>query len=176
MEIDEEAVPEKEGSVLKTRYLSFFLDNELYGINILSIQEIIQMVQITRIPRVDSYVSGVINLRGNVIPIINLKKRFGSEDASDEEKRACIIVIHLLVNSEVMHFGLKVDEISEVRLLKNDEIQVPTSNFDSENTAEGFVSGMGIINDEVMTILDIEEVVRSEKDVVPVKGNHDKES
>jgi len=148
----------KEKEVRK-RFLSFLLKDELYGIDILQVQEIIQLVQVTRIPRVVDYISGVINLRGQVIPVLDLRKRFKIESNEKKFKRQCIIVVHVKVDDNELLFGLKVDEISEVQTIITKDIQTPSLNKDGKNISSGFIKGMGILGEKVMTILDTKKVV-----------------
>ncbi|ABQ28562.1 chemotaxis protein CheW [Geotalea uraniireducens] len=132
--------------------VSFNLDHEEYGINVLKVREIIRMLNVTRVPNTPYYVEGVINLRGKVIPIISLRKKFNLAEA-DHDKRTRIMVME--VGGELM--GFIVDEVSEVLRISEKEIQPPppvvSSNIDQECMS-------GVINqaDRLLVLLNLEKM------------------
>lgn len=132
--------------------VSFNLDHEEYGINVLKVREIIRMLNVTRVPNTPYYVEGVINLRGKVIPIISLRKKFNLTEA-DHDKRTRIMVME--VGGELM--GFIVDEVSEVLRISEKEIQPPppvvASNIDQECMA-------GVINqaERLLVLLNLEKM------------------
>ena len=107
---------EKEG-----KYLTFILDNEDYGIGILKVKEIIGVMPITSIPRTPEFLRGVINLRGKVIPVVDLRLKFGME-AIDYTERTCIIVVETEGQAGTVMIGIVVDSVSEVLNIKGEDI------------------------------------------------------
>lgn len=140
------------------KYLTFKLEREVYGIGILSVQEIIGMLPVTRVPRTAGFVRGVINLRGRVIPVVDLRLKFGM-DGKDDTEVTCIIVVQLRVADRALTMGLIVDEVSEVVNILAEQIQPPPE-FGAETNTE-FLLGMGRIGDRVVMLLDVEKVLTS---------------
>lgn len=145
------------GRRLQGKYLTFRLADEEYGLEILKVQEIIQMQTVTRVPRTPEYVRGVINLRGKVIPVIELRKKFGFSTFEDTEK-TCIIVVQIAASSEAfIVMGIIIDEVREVLDIKAENIEGTPSFGTSINT--DFILGMGKMNDSVKILLDIDKVL-----------------
>lgn len=150
-------------SGLAGKYLTFMLGDETYGIEILRVQEIIGLLPITRLPHVTEYIRGVINLRGKVIPIMNLARRFGLSDREDTAL-TCIIVAELLRDDGAITMGVVVDEVSEVIDIKQDSIEAPP---DLGDTAGGqFLSGMGKVGEKVVILLDVARVLEPSVKVI----------
>ena len=155
------AIVNKEG-----KYLTFSLDNEEYGIGILKIKEIIGMIDVTSVPRTPEFVKGVINLRGKVIPVVDLRLRFGMEGA-DYTERTCIIVVEISGTSGTVLFGVVVDSVSEVLNIRGENIE-ETPEFGTNADME-YILGMAKIEGGVKLLLDIDRVS-------VVEGNgHDRE-
>lgn len=133
------------------KYLTFFLAGEEYGLEILKVSEIIGMQSITRVPRTPDFVRGVINLRGKVIPITDLRVKFGMDSSSTEE--SCIIVVQM----RDVQTGIVVDRVSEVVALTEAEIA------DSPEFGAGvdtdLLLGIGKSGDRVKLLLDIDKVL-----------------
>lgn len=145
------------GEKLQGKYLTFKLADEEYGLEILKVQEIIQMQTVTRVPRTPEYVRGVINLRGKVIPVIELRKKFGFSSFKDTEK-TCIIVVQIAASAEnLIVMGIIIDEVREVLDIKADNIEETPSFGASINT--DFILGMGKMNGNVKILLDIDKVL-----------------
>ena len=104
------------------KYLTFTLVEEEYGIGILKIKEIIGLMAITTVPQTPQFVKGVINLRGKVIPVVDLRLRFGM-DAIDYTERTCIIVVEVDGQADTIQIGIVVDSVSEVLNIKEEEIE-----------------------------------------------------
>lgn len=155
------AVAEKEnfGVKLAGKYLTFKLAEEEYGLEILKVQEIIQMQAVTRVPRTPDYVRGVINLRGKVIPVIDLRKKFGLETAKDTEK-TCIIVVQIAHADAKVTMGIIIDEVKEVLDIRAENIEETPSFGASINTE--FILGMGKIGSNVKILLDIDKVMSAQ--------------
>ena len=137
------------------KYLSFHLGQEEYAIQVLKVREIMGIQHITGVPHMPRDVKGVINLRGRVIPVIDLRLKFGLEE-KEYGQRTCIIVVQLQKESTVQ-MGIIVDEVSEVMNLAAGDIQ-NTPDFGSE-TAPPYLLGMANIKGRVKILLDIDEIL-----------------
>ncbi len=138
------------------KYLTFKLGNEEYGVQILKVREIIGLLDITRVPRTPDFILGVVNLRGKVIPVINLRKKFGLPDV-EHTALTCIVVVDL----QKVQMGLVVDEVSEVLDIKQEEIEDSPDFGASVDT--GFILGIGKVKGHVSILLDIEKVLAQEE-------------
>lgn len=150
-----QAVANREG-----KYLTFALAGEEYGIGILKVKEIIGMMTITTVPQTPSYVKGVINLRGKVIPVADLRLKFGMEPMEYNE-RTCIIVVEIESAQKTIRMGIVVDSVSEVLNIKASDIEETPSFGRQLNTA--FILGMAKINGSVKILLDIDRIFREEE-------------
>ena len=135
------------------KYLTFSLAEEEYGIGILKIKEIIGMMPITTVPRTPEFVKGVINLRGKVIPVIDLRTRFGMEELEYTE-RTCIIVVEIEAQTGTVLIGIVVDSVSEVLNIKGDDIEDTPTFGASLNT--DYILGMAKMEGGVKILLDID--------------------
>ena len=142
------------------KYLTFSLADEEYGIGILRIKEIIGMMPVTSVPQTPEFVKGVINLRGKVIPVVDLRLRFGM-DSIDYNERTCIIVVEIEGPSGTVMIGIVVDSVSEVLNIKTDEIE-DTPAF-SSNLNTGSILGMAKMEGGVKILLDIARVLCTEE-------------
>jgi len=138
------------------KYLTLLLDHEAYGIAVLLVREIIRVQKITPVPQLPPHVKGVINLRGRVIPIMDLRLKFGLK--AEFSERTCIVVVQVTQASrEVVQMGLIVDSVEEVVILNDEAIQ-PTPDFGVQVSTE-FILGMAKVKGQVTTLLDISRVV-----------------
>lgn len=137
------------------KYLTFGLAEEEYGLEILRVREIIGMMDITAVPRTPEFVKGVINLRGKVIPIVDLRLKFNMEEAEHTEE-TCIIV----VNVDEVDMGIIVDKVLEVLDINEEEIEDAPAFGSSVDT--DFIRGMGKAEGKVTILLDISKVLGSE--------------
>jgi purine-binding chemotaxis protein CheW len=153
------------------KYLTFQLGKEIYGIEILKVQEIIGMMPVTHVPKTPAFVRGVINLRGKVIPVVELRRKFGMETREDTE-RTCIVVVQVSWNAGSVTMGLLVDEVSEVQNVTGDQIEAPPSFGASVDT--DFILGMGKVGQKVVMLLDVDRVLASE-DIAAVQESSAKE-
>lgn len=142
------------GSDLTTadQYLTFQLGAEEYGLEILKVREIIGMMEITAVPRTPEFVLGVINLRGNVIPVIDLRRKFGME-AVERTEETCVIVVDV----EGLETGIVVDRVSDVLDIGGESIQDAPSFGASVDT--DFILGIGKVEERVTILLDIGRVL-----------------
>lgn len=140
------------------KYLTFNLDENVYGIPILKVSEIIGIVSITPVPKMPSFIKGVINLRGKIIPVMDLRLKFDMPERAYDEN-TCIIIINLKVKGVDKKIGVIVDIVSEVCGIPDSDIEdAPSYGTDSD---EGFISGVGKIKEKVAMLLDIEHVIFS---------------
>jgi len=145
---------EKEG-----KYLTFSLGAEEYGLEIIKVREIIGYIDVTAVPQTPHHVKGVINLRGQVIPVVDLRAKFGMETAEVTEK-TCIIVVETRQGSRTFSTGIVVDRVQEVLDIAGKDIEEPPQ-FDS-TVDTNFILGMGKIADSVKILLDINRVLGSD--------------
>jgi purine-binding chemotaxis protein CheW len=138
------------------KYLTFQLGSTFYGLEILKVQEIIGLMAITSMPKMPDYVRGVINLRGSVIPVIDLRRRFGMEDTEDTE-RTCVIVVQVGRNGTKTTFGIVIDEVSEVLDITGTQIE-PAPHLGTE-AEMAYLIGIGKIGQRVVMLLDVDEVL-----------------
>ena len=141
---------------LAGKYLTVVLAHEAYGIAVLAVREIIRCQKITPVPQMPGYVKGVINLRGRVIPIVDLRVKFGLE--AEFTERTCIVVVQVkLSNGDPVQIGLIVDSVEEVVILNADAIE-PTPDFGVQVCTD-YLLGMAKVKGQVTTLLDIGRVV-----------------
>ena len=138
------------------QYLTFLLGGEMFAVGILNIKEIIEYGTVTEIPMVPPFIRGVINLRGAVVPVIDLASRFGGK-RSEISRRTCIVIIELAENDERQDIGVVVDAVSEVLEIPATEIEPPPS-FGARIRAD-FISGMGKVNGKFVILIDTEKVL-----------------
>lgn len=138
------------------QYLTFVLSGETYAISILRIKEIIQYGQLTAVPRMPDFIRGVINLRGAVVPVIDLSARFGKQPTA-VGRRNCIIIIEADIGEETQNVGVMVDAVNAVLEIPDNEIE-PAPTFGTNIHAE-FIAGMGKINGKFVIILNIQHVL-----------------
>ena len=141
------------------KYLTFALAHEEYGLEILKVREIIGYIDVTAVPQTPHYVKGVINLRGQVIPVVDLRAKFGMEttDVTDE---TCIIVVEIVHADRKFSTGIVVDRVQEVLDIPGDSIEEAPQFDSSVNTS--FILGMGKVGDAVKILLDIDKVLGGE--------------
>jgi purine-binding chemotaxis protein CheW len=138
------------------KYLTFALGREEYGLEILKVREIIGCVEITAVPQTPAYIKGMINLRGQVIPIIDLRAKFGMATAEITEQ-TCIIVVEIMQNDRRFNTGIVVDHVQEVLDINGENIEESPQFGSSVNT--DFILGMGKVGESVKILLDISKVL-----------------
>ncbi len=149
--VEDDSVAGREG-----KYLTFSLAGEEYGIGILKVKEIIGMMNITPVPKTPDFVKGVINLRGKVIPVVDLRLRFGL-DAAAYTERTCIIVVEILGDAGAVPMGIVVDAVSEVLNIRATDIENTPAFGVKLNT--DFILGMAKTDGGVKILLDIDKVL-----------------
>jgi purine-binding chemotaxis protein CheW len=155
-----ETIFEKEGIDLSCqnkegKYLTFALAHEEYGLEILKVREIIGYMDITAVPQTPHHVKGVINLRGQVIPVVDLRSKFGM-DTTDVTEETCIIVVEIVQGTRNFQTGIVVDHVQEVLDIAGGDIEDAPSFGSSVDT--DFILGMGKIGDSVKILLDIQSI------------------
>jgi purine-binding chemotaxis protein CheW len=149
--VQTEAVRDEEG-----QYLTFSLGKEMFAIGILNIKEILEYGQLTTVPMMPEFIRGVINLRGAVVPVIDLGARFGGKQ-SDITKRTCIVIIEVTTDEGHQDIGVVVDAVSEVLEIPDEEIE-PAPTFGAKIRAD-FIAGMGKVNGKFVIILEVNKVL-----------------
>ena len=141
------------------KYLTFTLDDEDYGIGLLKVREIIGIMDITPLPHTPPYVKGIINLRGRIIPVVDLRQKFGLE-WTEYTQRTCIIVVEVSSRSGPMQIGVVVDFVSEVLPIQAADIDPPPSIGGSVYTR--YIQGIGKVKGRVKILLEIDQVLAGE--------------
>lgn len=142
------------------KYLTFALGKEEYGLEILKVREIIGYMDITAVPQTPPHVKGVINLRGQVISVVDLRTKFGMEQAQKSDE-TCIIVVEVRRDERTLSIGLVVDRVSEVLSIAQEQIE--DSPAFGESVSTDFILGMAKIGDSVKILLDIDRVLGREE-------------
>ena len=143
-----------------TQFLTFQLAGEIYAINILHIREIIDYGNLTQVPMVPNFIAGVINLRGSVVPVVDLGERFGKQ-RTRVTKRTSIVIIEIEDHDKLLEIGITVDHVNEVLEISSADIQLPPS-FGA-NIRTDFIAGMGKVNGKFMVLLDVDRVLSIEE-------------
>jgi purine-binding chemotaxis protein CheW len=152
------AMADREG-----KYLTFSLAGEEYGIGILKVKEIIGMMAITTVPRTPAFVKGVINLRGKVIPVVDLRLKFGMQEMAYTE-RTCIIVAETRGEGGAVLIGIVVDSVSEVLNIKGNDVE-ETPTFGAKLDTD-YILGMAKMNGGVKILLDIDKVLSGDEMII----------
>jgi purine-binding chemotaxis protein CheW len=155
-QVGEATGPENSGEDREGKYLTFSLGDEEYGIGILKVKEIIGMMRITPVPQAPDFIKGVINLRGKVIPVLDLRLRFGMNETGYTE-RTCIVVVEIDNAQAKLHIGVVVDSVSEVLNIKASDIEDSPS-FGTTLSAD-CILGMAKTGGKVKILLDIARVL-----------------
>jgi purine-binding chemotaxis protein CheW len=141
------------------KFLTFTLGNEEYGVPVLKVREIIKVMDITQVPQVPDYVLGVINLRGKVIPVIDLRRKFGFP-ATEHTERTCIIVVDVELSPMRVMMGVVVDSVSEVLNVAEAEME-DTPDFGGRATTD-YILGLAKVKGTVKILLDLDRVLGSD--------------
>ncbi len=139
----------------ENKYLTFHLVDELYGLDILKVREIVGMQEVTKVPGVEEYLVGVINLRGKVIPVADLRKRFALP-LRDYDARTCIVVVEIAGEAGPVVMGVVVDAVDAVLTLRDDQIEkVPAF---SSKVSRDCIKGLGKVEEKIVILLDVDQV------------------
>lgn len=157
------------GTALVGKYLTFSLADESYGVPVLKVREIITMLHITTVPQMPPYVKGVINLRGKVIPVIDLRTKLGLPAAKLTDSN-CIVVVQVTpTGMETKNIGLIVDAVEEVANLSQEDIE-PAPDFGGSINVE-YLLGMATLKGSVKSLLDIEKVIAIDRLMPALESN-----
>lgn len=150
----------EDAEIKSSMYLVFQLDGKSYGIPILKIDGIIGLMEITPLPKTPKSIKGVINLRGQIIPIVDLRLKFEMSEKEYNEQ-TCIIVVNVCINNSSKLIGLVVDIVSEVFDIPISEIE-PPPNY-GQTTKYNFLTGIGKMKEKVVMLLDIEKIINADE-------------
>ena len=140
-----------QGITQTSQYLTFKLDNEIYAMDITTVREVLDITQITKVPQMPDFMCGVINLRGSVVPVVDLRLKFGLEKAASV-REACIVIIEIILDDEETVLGILVDSVQEVISLEPEQIDPPPRIGTRLKTQ--FIKGMGKKDKEFIIILE----------------------
>ncbi|HEY5513727.1 MAG TPA: chemotaxis protein CheW [Geomonas sp.] len=138
-----------------TQYLTFRLEDELFALDIGKVREVLDFTSITKVPQTPDYMRGVINLRGSVVPVVDLRLKFGMTMA-EQTVNTCVIIVEVEMDGEKVVMGAMADAVQEVLDLEPDQIEPPPRIGTKLNT--DFIRGMGKYADQFIIILDIDKV------------------
>lgn len=146
------------------KFLTFTIGEESYGIPVLNVKEIIGMLDITPVPKMPEYIKGIINLRGKIIPVMDLRLRFGIP-SRDYDARTCIIVIEMEISNQTRLTGLVVDTVSEVLDINEEAIESPPECF--RGVDKDYLIGIGMMKEKVIMLLEpIKMISTVEKEMI----------
>lgn len=148
------------------QYLTFKLAEEVFALDVAKVREILEFTSITKVPQTPEFMRGVINLRGSVVPVIDLRLNFGMT-CTEQTVNTCIIVVEVSLEGEVIVLGVLADSVQEVVEMEPEQIE-PAPHIGTKLNTE-FIKGMGKINNDFVMILDIDKVFSSE-DLLAVQG------
>lgn len=154
----------KKISIEDQKYLMFYLREENYGIPILKVNEIIGIMKITPIPSAPYFIKGIINLRGKIIPVMDLRLKCNM-DSRDYDEQTCIIIVETSTNENKSFMGIIVDKVAEVINIKGEDVE-PAPQYGFGDKPE-FLIGIGKVKDKVVMLLNIESVI-NEKDTIKI--------
>ncbi|MGK5092007.1 chemotaxis protein CheW [Deltaproteobacteria bacterium TL4] len=137
------------------QYLTFILDDEIFAVDISKVREVLEYTAVTKVPRVPEFIRGVINLRGNVVPVVDLRLNFGMS-LTKRTINTCIIIVEVTINDEALVLGALADSVKEVIDMDPEQIEPPPKIGTKLRTE--FIKGMGKYNDDFVIILDIDRV------------------
>jgi purine-binding chemotaxis protein CheW len=149
------------------KYLTFILGTCAYGIPILKVREIIRLLDITPIPRMPDYVRGVINLRGKIVPVIDLRMKFGLANTTTSN-RTCIIVVHVSTGTANKLMGLIVDALEEVYQINAEDME-PAPDF-GKGISTDYIQNMAKTKTQVKALLNIDRIVQDDHAILPLEA------
>lgn len=144
-----------QGITQTSQYLTFKLDNEIYAMDITTVREVLDIIPITKVPQMPDFMCGVINLRGGVVPVVDLRLKFGLVEATSL-KDSCIVIIEIVIDEEETILGILVDSVQEVISLEPEQIDPPPRIGTRLKTE--FIKGMGKKDPEFIIILETTKV------------------
>lgn len=154
--IEEALLASEEAGQNRTQFLTFDLAGESYGIDILNIKEIIEHGHITRVPMSQAFLAGVINLRGNVVPVVDLALRF-SQDRAKHTRKSGIVILEVKSEEGSLEIGVTVDLVNEVLEVSDTEIK-PAPSFGTSIRSD-FISGIVKLEEKLLVLLNVEQIL-----------------
>ncbi|MDH3998037.1 MAG: chemotaxis protein CheW [Desulfuromonadales bacterium] len=151
---------EESNAVTSQQYVTFSLADELFGVEVTRTREILSVIAVTSVPQTPDYLLGVINLRGQVVPVVDMRLKLNLE-AAEETEDTCIIVVEVQVDGEPLIVGALADAVREVSEIRSDQIEPPPRLGTRLNTE--FIKGMGKIDEQFLILLDIDRVFNSDE-------------
>ena len=142
------------------QYVTFSLGEEMFGVEVTRAREILSVTPVTRVPQTPDYLLGVINLRGQVVPVVDMRLKLGLP-AGEETEDTCIIVVEVLVDGESIVVGALADAVREVLEIRSDQVE-PAPRLGTRLKTE-FIAGMGNVNEQFLILLNIDRVFSSEE-------------
>jgi len=142
------------------QYLTFQLDDEVFAVEISKVREVLDFSDVTKVPQTPEFMRGVINLRGSVVPVVDMRLKFGM-DGVEATVNTCIIIVEVIMDGEASVLGSLVDSVQEVLDIEPDQIEPPPRIGTKLNTE--FIRGMGKHNEEFVIILDIDKVFSADE-------------
>ena len=167
MRIDE--TPETMADI--DQYLTFTLDDEVFALNIGKVREVLDYLTITKVPRMPEFLRGVINLRGNVVPVIDLRYKLGM-GSIQQSVDTCIVIVEIMIDDEMTHMGALADSVKEVIALEPGQISPPPKL--GIKIKNDFIKGMGRQDEKFLMILDIDKVLTTEELDILQKTDEDR--
>ena len=146
-------VDDEQDGAQSSKHLLFNIGSEVYGIDIAHVTEIIEMQKITEVPDMPGFIKGVINLRGRVIPVMDLRLRFEMKEREYDD-RTCVIIVNIASTS----MGFIVDTVAEVHDIAADDIEPPPS-FKTDEGRNQYISGLGKVEDRVTILIDVDQIL-----------------
>ncbi|MBF0624193.1 MAG: chemotaxis protein CheW [Magnetococcales bacterium] len=143
-----------------TQYLTFQLDDEVFAVDISKVREVLEYTNITKVPRTPDFMCGVINLRGSVVPVVDLRLKFGMS-RSERTVNTCIIIVEIVQEDEVTEMGALADSVKEVMELEHSKIEPPPKL--GTRLRSDFLKGMGKHEDQFIMLLEIDRIFSTEE-------------
>lgn len=151
---------EETNTTSSQQYVTFSLGEELFGVEVTRTREILSLTPVTKVPQTPDYLMGVINLRGQVVPVVDMRLKLGLR-AGTETEDTCIIVVDVQVDGEVITVGALADAVREVMDIRSDQIEPPPRLGTRLKTE--FINGMGKIDEQFVILLNIDRIFNSEE-------------
>ncbi len=149
----------RDDNVVAQQYVSFSLGEELFAVEVTRAREILSLVPVTKVPQTPDFLRGVINLRGQVVPVIDMRLKLGLP-SGEQTRDTCVIVMEVLVDDEPLVVGAMADAVREVLELTDDQIE-PAPRLGSRLNTE-YIRGMGKVDEQFMILLDIDQVFNAD--------------
>jgi len=144
-----------DGITESTQYLTFNLEDEVFALDITKVREVLEFSSVTKVPRVPEFMRGVINLRGSVVPVLDMRMKFGMSK-TEKTVNTCVIIVEIVIDDDPIMLGALADSVKEVMDIDAENIEPPPKIGTKLRT--DFIKGMGKHNEEFVIILDIDKV------------------